>query len=58
MFVIKPITQKEIETLMQKKVICNSHKGMVDNRGRVIGFYVTKNKTYIEDEYAKIAQAM
>ena len=58
MFIIKPITRKEIELLLKKKIIKNSHKGMVDKNNNLIGYYGTKSKIYIEDKYVNMAQKL
>ena len=56
MFVIKPITRKEINLLLKNKIIHNSHNGMVDSNNNPIGYYCTKTKIYIEDKYVKLAR--
>lgn len=57
MFVIKPITRKEINLLLKNKIIRNTHKGMIDNNNNnQVGYYCTKTKIYIEDKYVNIAR--
>ena len=55
-FIIKPITRKEIDLLLKNKIIRNSHNGMIDNNNNPAGYYGSKTKIYIEDKYVNIAR--
>lgn len=49
---MKEISKDKMQKLIDKHVIRNTVSGFVDRQNRVIGFYRTKNKRYIEDKYA------
>lgn len=55
---MKEIKKEEIELLQNNKIIFNSNKGFLNQAGNVIGFYKTRNKRYIEDKYANIAEKL
>lgn len=58
-FTIKTITKKEIELLLEKKILFNTRNGIVDKDGNPAGYYITKNKTrYIEEKFADIAKKL
>lgn len=57
MIIIKPISKKEIEKLMDKGIIRNTHKGYINKKGYHVGYYKTSgNNRYIEDYYADKAK--
>lgn len=59
LIIIKPISKKEIEKLVEKGVIRNTHTGYVNNKGYHVGYYKTSgNKRYIEDYYANKAKSL
>ena len=58
MFNIKEISEREMNLLIKKNIIYNSHNGYVDTNGNKVGFYATKHKTYIEDKYVDISKTM
>lgn len=49
---MKEISKEKVEQLISKNVIRNTVSGFADKNGRVIGYYRTKNKRYIEDKFA------
>lgn len=56
---IKPISKKEIEKLMDKGIIRNTHKGYINKKGYHVGYYKTSgDKRYIEDYYADKAKSL
>lgn len=55
---MKEITKEEMELLLNKGIVRNSHHGFVDKNGFIIGFYRTRNKRYIEDKYIGIAKKL
>jgi len=58
-FTIKTITKREMELLLEKKILFNTRNGIVDKDGNPSGYYITKNKTrYIEEKYADIAKKL
>lgn len=59
LIIIKPISKKEIEKLMDKGIIRNTHKGYINTKGYHVGYYKTSgNKRYIEDYYADKAKSL
>lgn len=55
---MREITKKEMEALVNKKIIINTNEGYKNKFGSTIGFYRTRNKRYIEDKYADIAKKL
>lgn len=55
-FIIKPITRKEINILIENGIIHNSYNGIVDSKNNPVGYYAAKTKVYIEDKYVDIAR--
>lgn len=55
---MKEITKEEMELLLNKGIMRNSRRGLVDKNGFTIGFYRTRNKRYIEDKYVGIAKKL
>lgn len=49
---MKQISKEQMEKLIEQNVIRNTVSGFVDRQNRVIGYYRTKNKRYIEDKFA------
>lgn len=58
--VIKQISKKDIEKLLNAGIIRNTHRGYVDSSGSEIGYYKTSGggkKRYIQDDiYDKLAE--
>lgn len=55
---MKEVTKKEMDALVENKVVRNTIKGYVDGKGMVVGFYRTRHKRYIEDKYVDIAKKL
>ena len=55
---MREITKKEMETLVNKKIIINTNEGYKNKFGSTIRFYRTRNKRYIEDKYVDIAKKL
>lgn len=53
---MKEIKKEQIDLLVSKKIIRNSHKGYLDKNGEPVGFYRTRNKRYIEDQYVDMVK--
>lgn len=53
---MKQITKEDMNLLLEKNIIQNSHRGMINKQNNCIGYYRSKNKIYIEDKYADIAK--
>ena len=59
LIIIKPISKKEIEKLMDKGIIRNTHKGYINKKGYHVGYYkASGNNRYIEDYYADKAKSL
>lgn len=57
-FIIKIITQKEMNTLLKNGIIKHTARGIVSKDGKPTGFYRTKTNRYIEDKYVDIAKSL
>lgn len=55
---MKEVTKKEMELLVEKKIIRNSDEGFKDKNGYEVGFYRTRHKRYLEDKYVDIARKL
>lgn len=55
---MKQITKEEMTLLLDKGIVRNSHRGIVDKNGFTVGFYRTRNRHYIEDKYVGIARKL
>lgn len=55
---MKEVTKKEMEALIDNKVVRNTIKGFVDAKGTEVGFYRTRHKRYLEDRYVDIAKKL
>ena len=55
---LKQITKEEMTLLLDKGIVRNSHRGIVDKNGFTVGFYRTRNRRYIEDKYVGIARKL
>lgn len=55
---MKEVTKKEMDALIENKMVRNTIKGFVDQKGMVVGFYRTRHKRYIEDKYVDIAKKL
>lgn len=53
---MKEITKDQVNLLVKRNVIRNSNKGYLDKHGEPVGFYRTRNKRYIEDQYADMVK--
>lgn len=56
--VIKIITKEEVKLLIDKGILKNTSKGLVDQTMTPTGYYITRHKRYIEDKYADMAKQM
>lgn len=55
---MKQISKEEMNKLFEKKYIFNKSHGIVNRKGKSVGFYRTKSKRYIEDTYVDIAKQL
>ena len=55
---MREISKKEMETLVNEKIIINTNEGYKNKFGNEIGFYRTRNKRYIEDKYVDISRRL
>lgn len=55
---MKEVKIEEIKVLLKNRIIKNSSKGFINNKGTQIGFYRTRNKRYMEDSYVDIAREL
>lgn len=55
---MKQISKEEMKKLVERNYLRNTNKGFVNKRGFTVAFYRTRNKRYIEDKYADIAQKL
>lgn len=53
---MKEIKQKNMKLLLNKNIVRHTRHGLMDARGNIVGFHRTKNKVYIEDWYADLAE--
>ena len=53
---MKEITKEELYALLENGVVRNTRKGIVNANGESTGFYKTRRKRYIEDQFADIAK--
>lgn len=52
------IKKNQMKMLMEKGILKNTHKGIVNQEGMPVGFRKTANKCYIEDSYAVKAREL
>lgn len=52
---MKEIKKHNLQKLLDKGVLKNSHKGYVNKKGHYVGYHNTVNKTYMEDYYVDLA---
>lgn len=57
-FIIKIITKKEMDKLLENGIVKQTSRGIFSNDGKPTGFYRTKTNRYIEDKYADIAKSL
>lgn len=55
---MKKISKEELKKLYDNEYIFNTKRGVVNNRGKSVGFYRTSHKWYIEDHYADIVKSL
>lgn len=56
--IIKQISKREMEKLISKGIIRNTHKGYVNSKGNHVGHYSTVHKQYIEDYYVDLLETL
>jgi hypothetical protein len=56
--IIKQISGEQVNKLVKKGIIKNTHNGYVNQKGMVVGFKLTRHKKYIEDKYANLARKL
>lgn len=56
MFLIKTVTQSEMDYLVKNNILRNTKRGYVNSNGFVVGFYRTRTKRYLEDRYVDMAR--
>ena len=54
-FDLKEIKKHNLEKLLDKEVLRNTHRGYVNKKGNPVGYHNTVNKTYMEDYYVDLA---
>lgn len=55
---MKEITKEDLNNLVARRIIRNTDYGLVNKKGDSVGFYRTRHKRYIEDQYADMAFGM
>lgn len=55
---MKQISKKEMELLLENNILHNSNRGMINKHGQKVAFNKSRNKRFIEDRYANIAQCL
>lgn len=52
---MKEIKKHNLEKLLDKEVLRNTHRGYINKKGNPVGYHNTVNKTYMEDYYVDLA---
>lgn len=55
---MEEISKEEVKKLIENKYLRNTSHGFVDDKYKVVGFYRTRHKRYIEDKYAELAKEL
>ena len=55
---LKEITKEGMELLINNKIITQTQRGFVNNKGSLISYTRTKHKRYTMDSYANLASKL